>query len=77
MVAKKKAAKRKGSKGRKGARKGAKASTAKRGAKRHTLTAGSIVKNKPGRKILAKHKLEVVGYKLGKRKAGKRKGKKK
>lgn len=57
----------------KGHKKAARHSTAKRGAaKRHTLKPGMIVKHKPSKKSLASNKVKVVGYKLGKRKAGKK-----
>lgn len=70
MAARKKARKkaRKGHKGHK------RASTAKRGAARSKLKPG-MVKRKPSKKALSHAKLRVTGYKLGRRKASKKKGK--
>ncbi len=66
------AAKKKRKKARKGHKGHKKASTAKRGAARSKLKAGSMVKSKPTRKALAKAKLRVTGYKLGRRKKAKK-----
>lgn len=73
MAAKKKAKKKGHKKGYH--KKAAHHSTAKKGAKRHSLKAGMTVKTKPSRSALAKAKLRVVGFTLGRRKKGK-KGKK-